>query len=276
MQRERLPSLERLCYCLSRSRCTGQATRVMEEQSTRNSVHSRSVCLGFCNRQSCSIPDQYSFMGSVEKVLFLHGIGEDRDAWDWQIQRLPTGFEGEAADVLSTKNQSRKKFSTSEAAERIWDSVDEPQRVHLCGLSLGALIALEMIRIAPDRVASLTLAGGQVRPPRGLMALQRLIVRLVPSRGLQKSGVSKQLILEVLREVSRMDFRSLLPAIQVPTLVLCGQRDHANLPAARKLAAGIPGARLELLAGAGHQAQLDAPEGFSELLTGHLLGVERD
>ncbi|WP_427869008.1 alpha/beta fold hydrolase [Leucobacter luti] len=214
-------------------------------------------------------------MGSVEKVIFLHGIGEDRDAWDWQIQRLPAGFEGEAADILSAENHGRKTFSTSEVAARIWDSVDEPHRVHLCGLSLGAMISLEMIRIAPDRVASLTLAGGQVRPPRGLMALQRSIVRLLPSRGLQKSGVSKQLILDVLRDVSRMDFRSLLPAIQVPALVVCGQRDLANIPAARELASSISGARLELLAGAGHQAQLDAPEKFSALLSSHLLGIER-
>lgn len=47
------------------------------------------------------------------------------------------------------------------------------------------------------------------------------------------------------------------------TLVLCGDRDRVNLPAARSLAAGIPHARLAVIPGAGHLWNLTEPDVFS-------------
>ncbi len=49
-------------------------------------------------------------------------------------------------------------------------------------------------------------------------------------------------------------------AISVPTLVLVGDEDETMLPHCRRLAAAIPGARLEVLAGVRHSPQLEAPD----------------
>jgi 3-oxoadipate enol-lactonase len=54
--------------------------------------------------------------------------------------------------------------------------------------------------------------------------------------------------------------------ITAPTVVACGERDSANLPLSRALAERLPNARLELVPGAGHVANLDNPEAFSLLL----------
>jgi pimeloyl-ACP methyl ester carboxylesterase len=53
-----------------------------------------------------------------------------------------------------------------------------------------------------------------------------------------------------------------LPRIDVPTLVLVGEKDRPFLAASDMMAAKIPGARKVVLAGAGHAANLDAPEAF--------------
>ena len=66
--------------------------------------------------------------------------------------------------------------------------------------------------------------------------------------------------------MSHTDFTDQLASITVPTLVLCGSKDRPNLPAAHALAEGIPGADLQILPGAGHQAHLQTPDEFANAL----------
>src|SRR5690606_36249061 len=61
-----------------------------------------------------------------------------------------------------------------------------------------------------------------------------------------------------------------LAEIRLPTLVLVGAEDDGFLAPAAELAAGIPGARLATIAGAGHQPQLEAPEGCLAAIREHL------
>jgi pimeloyl-ACP methyl ester carboxylesterase len=58
--------------------------------------------------------------------------------------------------------------------------------------------------------------------------------------------------------------RRWLPRIAVPTLVLWGESDRIVAPDyGRAYAAAIPGARFELIAGAGHHPALERPETFA-------------
>lgn len=61
--------------------------------------------------------------------------------------------------------------------------------------------------------------------------------------------------------MSSMDLRSALGSVDVPVTVLVGTRDLLTPPRlARTLAAGIPGARLVVLPGAGHMLPFEAPD----------------
>ena len=76
--------------------------------------------------------------------------------------------------------------------------------------------------------------------------------------------------LEAMKE--RRDQTDLLPSIAVPTLVLVGESDAlAPVDVAEAMAKAIPGARLEIVPGAGHVANLENPEvfnrAFSEFLS---------
>jgi len=128
------------------------------------------------------------------------------------------------------------------------------------------MIALQFALDHPARVRSLTLAAGQVKPPRALMAVQGAVFRLLPAKVLERQGARKNVMLSVLRAVSRADLSDRLDEVSSPTLVLCGEKDRPNLPAARALATGIRGAELRIIPGAGHQSHMQAPEAFATLL----------
>jgi pimeloyl-ACP methyl ester carboxylesterase len=62
-----------------------------------------------------------------------------------------------------------------------------------------------------------------------------------------------------------------LPTITVPTLIIVGDQDEPFLAPCRYMAGKIPGARLEIIRGAGHSSNLDQPEAFDRVL-GDFLG----
>ena len=72
------------------------------------------------------------------------------------------------------------------------------------------------------------------------------------------------------------DQRERAAAIAVPTLVLCGSEDRITPPAlSEELAALIAGARLELIAAAGHLANAEQPAAFNAVVEEFVTGAER-
>jgi 3-oxoadipate enol-lactonase len=62
--------------------------------------------------------------------------------------------------------------------------------------------------------------------------------------------------------------------VKVPTLVLVGEQDEATPPPmSRELTAGLPDARLKMIAGCAHVPQLQAPEIFLEAIADFLQTV---
>lgn len=204
---------------------------------------------------------------SAQQVVFLHGMGTGPDSWGAQVAGLPDGFTGHAPRIPGLSDGDGE-FSLGRAVDEVVAGLDRRglDRAHLCGLSLGAMLATQVAISHPDRASSLVISGGQVHPPRVLMALQAGLTRVLPRRIIAPDGTSRRRILAVQRALARVDFREHLADITVPTLVLCGSRDVANLPAARALAAGIPGARLKVIDGAGHEINTERPEAFTEAL----------
>jgi pimeloyl-ACP methyl ester carboxylesterase len=64
-----------------------------------------------------------------------------------------------------------------------------------------------------------------------------------------------------------------LAAIRVPTLIIVGDRDQPFLAPCEYMAKKIPGARLEVIAGAGHSSNLDQPDAFNRVLRDFLDGL---
>ncbi|MDU2312712.1 MAG: alpha/beta hydrolase [Varibaculum cambriense] len=205
-------------------------------------------------------------MSDAQKVVFLHGLGETRDVWNPVIKQLPQ-IECISIDVLRTKPQLAY-WSLEDVCTQIADSLTEP--VHLAGLSLGAVIALKIALTYPDKVSSLFVSAPQAKPPKMLMGLQKMLMRVLPTKWVCPPQLSKPELVGVLDSLKDLDLTSQLPTLSMPVTVVCGSKDKANLPAARKIAGLIPAAHLEVIQGAGHQWHATHPQLFACYLTKHL------
>ncbi|MDO5684140.1 MAG: alpha/beta hydrolase, partial [Propionibacteriaceae bacterium] len=104
--------------------------------------------------------------------------------------------------------------------------------------------------------------------------LQGVGLKLASRRRLAQQGLNKDAMQDVFRAMAETDFADRLHEIDQPTLILCGDRDRANLPAAELLAGSLPNGRLEVVSG-GHQLNTDNPEEFNRL-TYEFLPAVRD
>ena len=205
-------------------------------------------------------------MNDAQKVVFLHGLGETRDVWNPVIKQLPQ-TECISLDVL-TKKPPLDSWSLEDVCTQIANSLTEP--VHLVGLSLGAVIALKIAVTHPGKVSSLFVSAPQAKPPKLLMNLQKTLMRVLPTKWVCPPQLSKPELVGVLDSLKGLDLTSQLPTLSMPVTVVCGSKDKANLPAARKIAGLIPTAHLEVIQGAGHQWHAAHPQLFACYLTKHL------
>jgi pimeloyl-ACP methyl ester carboxylesterase len=168
---------------------------------------------------------------------------------------------------------------------------------HVAGLSMGAMVALELAIRMPGRVRSLVLVGGTTGGPRTKLPPAREAARTVGELGGDlKHGTwpSAVLFSERFRaehpdRVARLvkpfqrhrpppwtvQFQTLaascfsraedLDRVRAPALVVHGDQDAmAPLGNARALARGIPDAELFVVEGSGHAAPLEQPEASAE------------
>lgn len=202
-------------------------------------------------------------------LVLLHGVGQAPMAWEDVVVQLYGSRRLLTPWVPGLRPTERGPMPLADAAAALDQQLmlEGLQQVDLVGLSYGAMVATQVAADFPERVRRLVLIGGQVRPPGALMRVQQAALKMVPASRFADSGVSKDRLLEVLDIIRRADLTEALPRIQAPTLVLVGARDKPNLPGARALAGGIAGATLQVVQGAGHAVNEDAPAELVRILT---------
>lgn len=205
-------------------------------------------------------------MSATPRFVFLPGLGETRTVWDPVAKRLPHA-DCSSLDVVET-TPPLERWSLEGASRQVADTLTEP--VHVVGLSLGAVVALQIAIRHPDKVASLFISAPQAKPPRVLMSLQTMLMRVLPEKWICPPGLRKPGLLAVLDSMKHLDLTSQLSNLRIPVTVACGSKDRANLPAARNIARLIPSATLEIVQGVGHRWHATHPELFALQLTKHI------
>jgi pimeloyl-ACP methyl ester carboxylesterase len=179
---------------------------------------------------------------------------------------------------------------------------EAPPTFALLGFSMGGRVALQIMRLAPERVSHLVLMDTGAHPgkPSETKDRERLIetahargMRLVADAWLPgmlypdhqtKPAIRGPLTDMVCRAtpaayerqlralMSRPDARPILPTIACPTLVICGRQDlWSTLAQHEEIAAAIPGAELAVIEDSGHFASFEQPEAFTRRLRAWLL-----
>lgn len=200
------------------------------------------------------------------KTVLLHGLGQTPRDWDAVTGLVPT-LETDCPDLFAIAAAGALTYPSLLAQlEARYVHSKEPLR--LCGLSLGAVLALDYTIRHPDQVAALVWIAGQLRSPRLLLSLQNLVFHCLPDRMFAGMGISKQSAIQLAHSMRDLDLTPGLRRVTCPVEVVCGARDRANQKAAQALAELLPQARLHIIPGAGHQVNADAPAAIAQLLDG--------
>jgi aromatic-L-amino-acid decarboxylase len=104
--------------------------------------------------------------GGLPPVVLIHGAGCDHLVWPPALRRLD-GMRVIAPDLPGHGNSERKPCaSIRRYAERLLQFLDDRGIFHaaVAGHSMGALIALEMAKLAPDQVTCLAVIGAGLEP----------------------------------------------------------------------------------------------------------------
>ncbi|MCA5014528.1 MULTISPECIES: alpha/beta fold hydrolase [unclassified Enterococcus] len=199
------------------------------------------------------------------KVVFLHGLGQDSTSWNEVESNLHSNIESIYIDFQKIlKNKQITYQNLYEEICKILDNIETP--FSICGLSLGGMLGLEYAIEHPENISNLILIGTQYKIPKILFSLQNLVFRVLPNKFFKKMHFSKKDILSITTSMKNIDFSKDLENLTARTLIIYGEKDNANKKASEGLAKSIPNSRLLILKNARHEVNLDTPKNLSDAL----------
>jgi len=217
--------------------------------------------------------------------VLLPGMLCDDELWWHQLEHLGDLTDTSVGDVT-------RDDSIAAMAQRVL--AQAPERFTLAGLSLGGIVALEIVRQEPQRVEALALVDTNARPPRpeqrDLWRTQTQMVERgrfdelvehewVPSIAGASEAVAETasrmarrvgpeaFVRQLAAQAGRGDRRPVLRGISCRTLVLAGRQDALCPPELQEEIAGaISGAALVFIEDCGHLSSLERPQAVTAVL----------
>ena len=121
------------------------------------------------------------------KYLYLHGLGQKPDSWDRVIKETTVSDKSVSlslAEMLEGKAATYGELYTAFSEE----CNKENDEIVLCGLSLGAVLALHYAIDHPDKVKALVLIAAQYKMPKKLLKFQNMLFRFMPNTMFKQFG----------------------------------------------------------------------------------------
>ncbi|MEO0788681.1 MAG: alpha/beta fold hydrolase [Bacteroidota bacterium] len=238
-----------------------------------------------------------------EWLLFVHGAGGSTRTWKRQIEQLGAHYNLLVVDLPGHgKNKDRDlgmpQYSFEIVCEKIWEVADHLriEMVHLIGVSLGAVLCLQMRLLRPERVLSVVLPGAIVRLNFKLKTLANTSLALAKVIGYpnfykmsafvmmprHNHKRSRDVFIKESRFLTISEFKKwtqlyyhLNSALKkffraetdIPHLLVMGSQDHLFLKPAQAFAAFHENAQIEIIDGCGHVVSIEQ----AEIFNGHCL-----
>jgi 3-oxoadipate enol-lactonase len=232
--------------------------------------------------------------GAFTPIVFLHGVGSDKSVWHPQLEYFGRTRRAVAFDYpgYGDSDPAPKGTTRDDYASAIISAMHELgiDRAHICGLSLGGVIAIAMHHADAARCASLILADTFAVHPEGRAIYERSVTASENLRALAEARVdillaqpaAPRVRREVVETMARIDpaaycigseavwladQRDRAGQIKVPTLVVVGDQDLVTPPQlSTELVDLIPNARMQVIEGAGHIGNLEKADEFNRVV----------
>jgi 3-oxoadipate enol-lactonase len=237
--------------------------------------------------------------GAGPLVIFLHGIGGNRTNWHSQLEAFGSRYRAVALDCrgYGLSDDYEGPLAFSDFASDVQRTLDffGVQQAHIVGLSMGGRIAQQFYYWQPGRVATLTIVDshpgfshlspeqrqGYVRARQKplLEGKEPADIAADVVAGLAGPNVTPEARQKMLDSIASLRKGPYLKAIEatvtqsnignlgeisVPTLFVVGEYDRLTTPdIVRQMAAGVSGAKLAIIPGAGHLTNIESPTVFN-------------
>lgn len=198
------------------------------------------------------------------KYLYLHGLGQKPNSWDRTIKE--TKVSDSSISLSFAEMLKGKKATYRELYAAFSEECDkETEEIVLCGLSLGAVLALHYAIDHPDKVKALVLIAAQYKMPKKILKFQNMLFRLMPNSMFKQMGFPKADVISLCGTMAELNFGDSLHNVSCPVLIVCGEKDNANKKASKELDRYLSKSSFCELK-AGHEVNIESPEELAIVL----------
>ncbi len=202
--------------------------------------------------------------------ILVHGSGHKATSWNKTISYMTINEDivcPNLSSILGGKEASYENLYSSFV--KYCNEIDG--QIHLCGLSLGGILALNFALDFPQKVKTLVLIGTPYTVPKVAFSLQNLIFRFFPKSIFETMAFDKKNTFALGNTMKNLDFSGRVKDIKCPTLILCGKKDSANIKSAYYLSQNIKNSELKAIDNTGHVVNEENPKVLAIILNEYYL-----
>ena len=200
------------------------------------------------------------------KNILIHGLGQNETSWNIVEKELNLhNIKIEKPNLYSMLKDTRINYSI--LYKKFADYCNSfSEKLNLCGLSLGGILALDYSKEFPEKVNSLILIGTPYKIPKFLFKLQGVIFHIMSKSTFEKIGCTKRNFLSLVSSMSDLDIGTTLDKIDCKTLILCGIKDNQNMENAKLLNENIKNSYFKTIGNASHEVNVDNPKELANII----------
>ena len=198
--------------------------------------------------------------------ILIHGLGQNNQSWDNTVIYLKkNGIDTICPSLYEITNNTLLNYkSLYDAFSNFCNNQEE--KVNLCGLSLGGILALDFAKEYLEKVNSIILIGTPYKIPKVLFKVQNLIFKMMPKRTFEKMGCSKREFITLVNSMSNLNIAKDLNKIKCKSLILCGAKDNVNMESAKLLNNSIKNSEFKIISNSSHEVNVDNPKELSDII----------
>ena len=191
--------------------------------------------------------------------VFIHGSGHKSSSWNEVVKNMHYNEDILCPDLSSILNGKEASYSNLYSSFIDYCNKIEGE-IDLCGLSLGGILALNYAIEYPGKVKSLVLIGTPYKVPKFMFRIQNIIFRLLPKSTFKGMVFNKKDTFILGNTMKELDFSNNVQVIICPTLIICGEKDKANMKSAHFLSENIKGSEWKIIQETGHVVNEENPK----------------
>ena len=200
------------------------------------------------------------------KNILIHGLGQNSQSWDnTSVYLKENNIDIICPDLFEiTKNTSKDYKMLYNTFSDFCNN--QKEKLNLCGLSLGGVLALDFVKEYPEKVNSIILIGTPYKISKTLFKIQSLIFNVMPKRTFEKMKCSKRDFITLVNSMSSLNIAKDLETINCKSLILCGSKDNVNLRDAKLLNKSIKNSEFKIINNSSHEVNIDNPKELSNII----------